>query len=191
MSVNEITGKGIELKLSTTTIGIKRGTKKKLDSLGSRKETYDDIIRKIIHDNRILRDEIDRCKPENIELKNRIVFRDFKRKNSSFSYRGILIHYSYNIPNKPLIGFSFDVHIKNLHELELTNVKSKYPPALKLYLYIYGKLLRQYIDPLFKVNTNRLLDLTWWNTQLDNLGFNQDTYRSDIEDKLIDFGVMP
>lgn len=38
----------IELKLSSTNISIKRGTKKLLDELGTRKDSYYDIIRRLI-----------------------------------------------------------------------------------------------------------------------------------------------
>lgn len=181
----------IELKLSNTTITIKRGIKKQLDDLGRRKESYNDIIRKLISDNKILINKLNKIKSNDTLPVNKLTLRDLKRKKSYFNYKGEIIRYSYNMPNRPLSGFIFDIHIDDYKKVELIKSDTNYPTIFYLYLLIVEKLLRQYIDPLFKINKKRLLDLVWWQNQLVNLGFDEETYQDDIENKLTEFGVMP
>lgn len=42
----------IELDQEPTTIWLKKGTKRLLDELGARRDTYDDIIRRLIRNKR-------------------------------------------------------------------------------------------------------------------------------------------
>ena len=46
------------LNLSKTTVTIKRGTKTLLDTLGTRQDSYDDIIRKLIKENKEFRNQL-------------------------------------------------------------------------------------------------------------------------------------
>ena len=62
----------IELKQTNTTIAIKRGTKVMLDNLGSRSDTYDEIIRKLIRAYSYQEEESSRKGYQISEPKNRI-----------------------------------------------------------------------------------------------------------------------
>lgn len=177
------------LNLSQTTITIKRGTKTLLDSLGTRQDSYDDIIRKLINENKEFRNELSKF-PEQL---NKITISNLKRKKSTFSFEDYKIFFEYNLPVKPLDGFYFDIQITKITKNEESSKEIFNDPIhfAKAYFEILGKLLKQHIDPLFKLNEKKILNLEWWKQKLHNLGFTKETYTRDIENKLIEFGVTP
>jgi hypothetical protein len=157
-----------------------------LDSLGTRQDSYDDIIRKLIKENKEFRKEFSKF-PEQL---NKITLLNLKRKKSAFNFNDYKIFFDYNLPQKPLDGFYFDIQItKNGESLKEMLDDPIY--FAKIYFKILEKLLRQHIDPLFKLNEKKILNLEWWKQKLSNLGFSTETYKRDIEDKLIEFGVTP
>jgi len=183
----------ITLKLRGTTIALKKGTKDLLDSLGSKKESYDEIIRKIIRENHDLNKTLEKLAPK--ESPNKLFISQLKRKSLSENINNKKIFFSYNVPKKPLKYFKFNIIYKKIitENIETKSVDN-YSTPLEMaedYLKIYEKLIKAEIDPLFKMDLRRKLDLNWWEQKIIFMGLSRDTYKSDIEEKLIHFGVLP
>lgn len=183
----------ITLKLRDTTIALKKGTKDLLDSLGSKKESYDEIIRKLIRENYDLNTTLEKLAPK--EPSNKLFISQLKRKSSSENIKNKKIFFSYNLPKKPLKYFRFNIiYSKIIIENIETKSVDDYAIPLEMaedYLKIYEKLLKAEIDPLFKMDLRRKLDLNWWKQKIISLGLSRDAYKSDVEEKLIHFGILP
>lgn len=178
----------VELRLSPTSITVKRGTKRLLDSLGSKRESYDEIIRRLVRENKQLRSQL----PEPV-VANRLKISSYKRKSLSQSFGDRKLFFEFTVPGKDLLDFRFDIHYTKVIGGESAAL-DRYAAPLEMakdYLSIIERLLKAYIDPLFRVDQRRLLDLDWWRQRLRGLGFSEETYRVDIEEKLIHMGVLP
>lgn len=178
------------LKLRQTTITVKYGTKRELDNLASRRDSYDDVIRKLIRENHELNEQLKGIKTN---FPNKMYFSSIKRKTNSINIGNKKIFFEHNIPKKPLSYFRFDITYKKIIISDTEVNLSTYGLPLEMaedYLLIYEKLLKSYIDPLFKLDKNRkLFDLDWWERKLKVVGLSYETFVSDIKEKLISFGV--
>ena len=56
---------------------------------------------------------------------------------------------------------------------------------------IIEKILKQHIDPLFKIDNKHMLDLEWWKRMFKNLGLSSMSFQEDIEFELTKMGIMP
>jgi hypothetical protein len=185
-----MTNESVELRLSNTNISLKRGTKKLLDELGTRKDSYDDIIRKLIKENQRLKSLVEQ---ESLNI-NKLKISKVETKETSITLPNWKIFFQHDIPQKPLGEFRFNIIYTKIltkkGEMPLTNFGDALHMA-ESYLRIYEKLVRTYIDPLFKISKRHVFDLEWWKRKLLNLGFSNKTYKEDIENKLIQLGVLP
>jgi len=191
----------IELKQSPTTIWIKKGTKNMLDSLGERKDTYDDIIRSLIKESENLKRQLELYKPKS-ENRIKISSKNLRKSRLAIN-KGEYIDFLYNMPKHPVDqDFRFKIHytkvVQNNKEIKVhkkTNIFDKSHKdnieMAKDYLKIVEKIIRQHIDPMFKIDNKRMLDLEWWKRMFKNLGLSNKAYEEDIEFELIKLGIMP
>lgn len=190
--INEsLSSPSIELKLRPTSITIKKGTKDLLDLLGTKNESYDDVIRRLVRELHDYEGQLKKLPAKNL---NKAYFSTLKRKSSSLPLDTKKIFFEHNIPQKPLDYFRFDIYYTKIVIENSETAIDRYANPLEMaedYLHIYEKLLKTYIDPLFKVDSRRLLSLEWWKQKIISLGLSIDTYESDIEEKLIHLGVLP
>jgi hypothetical protein len=187
--------KNISLKLRSTTITLKAGTKKELDALALKKESYDDVIRKLIRENYELNQQLKEFSKHIIKSPNKLYFSSIKTKNSSYNIGNKKIFFRFNIPKKPLEYFRFNITYEAIifNDIEIKNLYNYDKPLemMRDYLRIYENLIQSYIDPLFKIDQRKILDLAWWEEKFKSLGFSNDTFTSDIKEKLLNFGVLP
>ena len=188
----------IELELSTskTTISIQRGTKKILDDLGMRNESYDDIIRRILKEKNKLEEELQNLSKNQPQLLNKIRIKNLEIKEGTYAGEEYKIFYQYNLPQKPLNEFHFNIIIKKIikgrKEIKIKNLDEKEKKELaKTYLKLYAKLIKTYIDKLFRLQERQLFNLEWWKRKLLSTGLVEETYKKDIEEKLLELGVKP
>ncbi|MDP2749342.1 MAG: hypothetical protein Q8O89_00745 [Nanoarchaeota archaeon] len=187
----------IELKQYPTTILIKKGTKKMLDAFGERRDSYDDIVRKLMKENEQLKYALAGYR-ENKEVnnENRLKISHSNTRKSKFTLRQGYIDFTYDAPQMPLDkDFRFNITctkmVLNNKELKQNeNYDSKIEMA-KNHLRIIEKLIKLHIDPLFKINTKHIFDLDWWERMFNNLGLSKESYKCDIELELIKRGIMP
>lgn len=185
----------VELKQSPTTIWIKKGTKTLLDSLGERKDTYDDIIRALVKKVEALKKEKElnqQCVSENtLKISNK------NTRKSNFRFENGFIEYTYNVPQLPLSeDFSFNVYYARIvfkSNEQILNTK-EYKDSLgraKDYLRIIEQIIKQHIDPLFNIDEKHMFDFSWWERMFKNLGLPHESYKEDIEFGLIKLGFAP
>lgn len=182
----------INLKERNINVAIKADTKDALDKLGSRRDSYDDIIRKII---RVYYQKQD-LEEHN---KNLIKVTDaFKRKKATIGFGDVEIEYSFNIPRfKELSDYDFNIHyykvlVKDKEVSDIYDYSDSPEELAKDYLKIIERIIQLYIDPIFKIrrNNRNLLDLSWWERKFNSLGLSYDTFKKDVKDRLVHFGVV-
>ena len=185
----------IELNQEPTTIWIKKGTKRMLDEMGGRKDTYDDILRRLIEQS-----------GHGIEAKagNRILISKEKTQQSSLLLDDGRIDYVYTVPEKPIRPeFRFRIsYLKivykgkeyRLHENYREggkDTKASIGGLAKDYLRVVEQVIRTTVDSLFKIDGKRILDLEWWKRKLDILGLPAGIFEEDIKLELLKLGVHP
>jgi hypothetical protein len=184
----------VELKQSPTTIWLKKGTKNLLDSLGQRKDTYDDIIRALVRENQRLKKQLDSLEPA---PKNRLKISSQNIKKGRLQIeKGHYIEYVYNLPKLPFDdGFAFDVNytkvVCNFIEVPKYEKYSNAYEMAKDYLKIIEQIIKQNMDPLFKIELKMMLDLEWWKRMFKNLGLPENSFNEDIRQGLIKLGFAP
>lgn len=188
----------IELKQYPTTILVKKGTKKMLDAFGERRDSYDDILRKLMNENEQLKLALAGSqKNEEANGENRLKISHANIRKSKFILGNkSSIDFSYNVPQKPLDNdFRFNItYIKVEFNSKEFKPNENYGGKIEMadhYLRIIEQLIKQHIDHLFKINSKHLFDLDWWERMFKNLGLSRDAYKTDIEMELIKRGVMP
>lgn len=197
MKYNE---KTINLKERTVNVALKANTKKELDAIGAKKDSYDDIIRKLI------RKYYQKVATEINEDMNRIILRKKpKRKINSIKIDEIIIKYSFNIPQKnQLQEYEFNIKYENVRRNNKeTNIDYTQSPIEKIldYARIIEKIIQGHIDPLFKLERinfekydektfRSLFDLNWWERKFEIAGLSKNTFREDIKEKFIEFGAI-
>jgi predicted CopG family antitoxin len=191
----------IELKRRTINIALKADTKKELDKLSSsRRDSYDDIIRRLIRKHN---------QHANIEMntnQNKIILLNkLKRREGTIKIDEIKIKYSFNIPQKEgLSNYTFDIHyievLKNnkLVSKEYTQSSLK---RVQDYAKIIEKTIQTYIDPIFKLEKinfekydeetyRNIFNLDWWERKFKNAGLNYECFKQDIKEKFIKLGAV-
>lgn len=182
----------IKLKERIINVALKADTKKELDKIGSKRDSYDDVIRKLIH---IYYQQASKQLDED---RNRILLiKKLKRKESTISVNGVKVKYTHNIPsNEGLTNYTFDIECPKLFKKEnkLILIKQTNLAIGKILIYtkIIEKIIQTHIDPLFRLekNNRNRLNLTWWDRKLKNLGLSHDTFKRDIEEKFILLGAI-
>ncbi len=194
--------KTIELKQTPTTVWIKKGTKELLDSLGSRKDTYDDIIRRLVKENEAMKQALqdmqkDIGETENQVNRNRIKISRNKTRHSEFVVSNTeRIEYTYEQPPSPLDeDYRLDIiYTKVIFKNKALNRGEDYKDHIEMtkdYLRIVEHIIKLHIDPLFKIDEKHMFDLSWWKRMFENSGLSHTAYQSDIELALIKRGIVP
>jgi len=167
----------IELKQEPTTIWIKKGTKQMLDALGGRKDSYDDIIRRLIQQ---IHNQETTTRPDNyIQISND------QSTHSSIIIENKKIEFKYNIPKKPL-SESFKLSITETNIQEYTDKKE----MAEDYLRIIEKIIKQHLDPVFKIDKKHILDLDWWERMFTTVGLTKYSFEQDIQMELLKMGII-
>ena len=180
----------IELRRGSTTIGVKRDTKKLLDSVGIRGDSYDDIIRRLIREHGRYLALIKESPPF-----NKVRISSVNTKESVLLLDGEKLHYVFNVPaTSSNEDYRMDIFITKtvLASGEAFGPDQKRADSLhraKSYLRIVEQILQHYFDPLFRIDEKRVWDLSWWERKFNNLGLT--SYGTDIEEKLLQYGVFP
>ncbi len=182
----------INLKERRINVVLKYNTKKELDKLSfSRRDSYDDIIRRLIIEH------YQHSTNNHNGGMNKISFSSkLKRKTSSLELDGLKIDYSFNLPSKNgLENYTFDIRYKILSSNKLTPLKN-----ILIYVKLIEKIIQTYIDPLFKLEKihfannkeayKNILDLSWWERNFKNSGLSYETYKKDIKEKFIELGAV-
>ena len=178
-----------DLKHRKINIVLNASTKQELDELGSRRDSYDDIIRKLIRQYYL-------NQGKTTAPANYLKITEHKRKKAAISFGKVKISYSFNIPqNYQERGYFFDItYTKIVKDGEALNFNNKYAPPKEMalnYLKIVERIVQKYVDPLFRINkqNRNVFDLSWWQRKFNNLNLTDELFKRDIEDKLINFGV--
>lgn len=184
----------IEFKLGPTTIQIRRGTKQILDTLGQRRDSYDDIIKKLIKDSDELADLKE--KMEKTRPLNRISVTNADISSSILHIEGGSIEFSYF---RPVLPMDFDFRLR-INYSKIVYNKREYRPfddykdlkgMAEDYLRIIELIIRKHIDSNFRIDKKHLFDFDWWKRKLDNMGFPQLVFSEDIELELVKKGIVP
>ncbi len=176
----------VELQMQPTTLWIKKGTKDLLDEFGERKDTYDDIIKKLVTLARQYRE---------VATENRLTISDEKKRASVSVFGDSKIEYVYAVPPSQIpMEFQFRIaYTKVIYKGGERKLTEKYADAktmAKEYLNILADIIRAHVDPLFRIQEKHVLDLGWWKRKLHNLGLDR-AYEHDVEFELIKLGIHP
>lgn len=187
----------IELDQEPTTIWVKKGTKRMLDELGARRDTYDDIIQRLIGQSR--------HKESGIEAENRLIIGDERTQKSSILLDDCRIDYMYTVPQKPIRpDFRFRIsylkvirrgkeyrHHENYRNEGSKGMKASIGGLAKDYLRVVEQAIRTTVDQRFRIDEKRILDLDWWKRKLNIIGLPDTVFEEDIKLELIKLGVHP
>jgi len=186
----------IEFKLAPTTISIKRGTKKELDKIALRRDSYDDVIRRLIKIS-----ELYEKIPEKYtkDINRFMILNEEDRASTMLLDDEGMIEFCYKVPILPIrADFRFmitytKVVYKNkerkIYEIYRGKTEKDRREVAKDYLRIVEKVIRQTIDPLFVIIEKHILDLDWWERQFRNLGLPHGAFKADIEFELLKLGI--
>lgn len=187
----------IELDQEPTTIWLKKGTKRLLDELGARRDTYDDIIQRLIGQSR--------HKESGIEAENRLIIGDERTQKSSILLDNGRIDYVYTVPQKPIRpDFRFRISYlkvlrrgkeyrphENYRKEGSKDMKASIGELAKDYLRIVEQVIRTTVDQRFRIDEKRILDLDWWKRKLNIIGLPDTVFEEDIKLELLKLGVHP
>lgn len=176
----------VELQLQPTTLWVKKGTKDLLDEFGERKDTYDDIIKKLVTLAR---------QYQEVAAENRLTISDEKKRASVSLFGDSRIEYVYAVPPVPIPAeFRFRItYTKIVNKGVERKVSEQYADAktmAKEYLGILADIIKTHVDPLFRIQEKHIWDLAWWKRKLHNLGLDR-AYEHDVEFELIKLGIHP
>ncbi|MBU0629191.1 MAG: hypothetical protein KKC75_08445 [Nanoarchaeota archaeon] len=186
----------IDLRQKPTTIWIKKGTKDELDSLGSRKDTYDDIIKNILIQNSQLKQKMEQLEESMPKAKNILSVSENIRKEITLTLgKNTYAIFSY-IPPPKIIDESYRMNI-NLSYIQKAGKKIKpkeyykdNTQKLKDYLNAAESIIKANINPLFKIDNEKLLDIQEWKRLFKNNGLSEQTLKTDIKEEFIQAGLI-
>lgn len=186
----------IDLRQRPTTIWIKKGTKDELDSHGSRKDSYDEIIKKVLIENSQLKQKLEQLEESIPKAKNILSVRDNKREERTLTLdHNTYLCFSYSSPPK-IIDENYRMNI-NLNYIQKGGKKIKPKDffkdnvgKLKNYLRAVESLIKSRINPLFGIEDDKLLDIQEWKRLFKNNGISQKTLKYDIEEEFLKAGMI-
>lgn len=182
----------IDLRQKPTTIWIKKGTKDELDSYGKRKDSYDDIIKNILIENNQLKNKLEQL--ESLKPKNRLILRERKEASIEIKKNVRLIFTYNNVPKAIEDDYRMNIHITGIQKAgKIIKPKDYYKgkaERLKDYLKSIGAIIRSQINPLFKIEEDKLLDVQEWRRLFRNNGLSERALKSDIEEEFIKSGMI-
>ncbi|MBI5390273.1 hypothetical protein HZB02_02190 [Candidatus Woesearchaeota archaeon] len=198
----------LELKQMRTTLWIKKGTKKKLDEIGERKDTYDDILLKLLRENTALKQTVIQLETQRKTLTsdayivhkplNRLTLSEKNEKIATLlvpkGTTSLEFTFSYQVPTLPLspdYRFGITILSEKSGGKEVLDAGSRATEKAKTYMHMIEKIIRLHVNDLFILDEKHILDPDWWKRKLTNLGFSELTYEEDIEREWIKMGIIP
>lgn len=185
-----------DLRQKPTTIWIKKGTKDELDSYGSRKDTYDDIIKNLLIQNNQLKQKLEQLEQSIPRAKNIFRITENKRREITLTLeKNTYLVFSYTPPPK-IIDENYRM---NLNIIYIQKAGKKIKPSnyykdsikkLKHYLRAVEAIIKAQINPLFKIEEEKLLDIHEWGRLFKNNSLSERTLKNDIEDEFIKAGLI-
>jgi len=186
----------MDLRQQPTTIWVKKGTKDELDSYGARKDSYDDIIKKIVIENNQLKQRLEQLQSVIPEAKNRLAIREGGRKEMSLTLdKNSYLIFSF-IPPPSIIDedYRMGIHIayiqKDNKKIKPKDYYKEDVTKLKHYLRAAEAIIKSQINPLFKIEEERLLDIQEWKRLFRNNGLSENSLKNDIRDEFIKSGLI-
>ena len=154
-----------DLRQKPTTVWIKKGTKDELDSYGSRKDSYDDIIKKLLIENNQLSQRLEQLQQSMPEVRNILSITEDKRKEMTLALENnAFLVFSYSRP-PPIIDERYRINL-HLNYIQIGTKKIKprsyYKSSterLKHYLRSVEAIIKAQINPVFNIDEDRLLDI--------------------------------
>ncbi len=185
-----------DLRQKPTTIWIKKGTKDELDSYGSRKDTYDDIIKNLLIQNNQLKQKLEQLEQYIPRAKNIFKITENKRREITLTLEeNTYLVFSYNPPSK-IIDENYRMNINMSHiqqpgkKIRLLEYYKDKIKKLKHYLRAVEAIIKTQINPLFKIEEEKLLDIQEWRRLFKNNGLSERTLKNDVEDEFIKAGLI-
>ena len=112
-----------DLRQKPTTIWIKKGTKDELDSYGSRRDTYDDIIKNLLIQNSQLKQRIEQLQESMPKARNVISIQENRRNELTLT-----------LDKNLYLVFSYTLHPKIIDEnYRIFDVKKRAQLALEFF----------------------------------------------------------
>lgn len=175
-----------------TTITLKLGIKHRLDDLGRKNDTYEDIIIRLINDNARLKRENDHLSSllEKISVKNINLFEKYtlhRQFNSLGLSNDIYIKFSYDLPDVNLYGnHSFNLRIeeiiwKNSILQGIEELTDDMRSITKIHLWLISKIIIDEYDPWFDIPKKKnIIDPIYWKKVWKRVGLSMESYNMDI-----------
>ena len=149
-----------------------------MDSYGSRKDSYDDIIKKILIENNQLKQKLAQIEETLPKAKNILSVKEDIRQELQISKTAFI----YTPPPK----ITDETYRMNI------STDKKYKDSLeklKDYLKAVELIIKKHINPLFKIENP--LDLQEWRRLFKINGLSERTLKHDIEEEFIKSGIIP
>lgn len=186
-----------DLRQRPTTIWIKKGTKDELDSYGSRKDSYDDIIKNLLIQNSQLTQKLEQLEKSIPRAGNIIKITENKQREMTLTLdEETYLVFSYTPPQK-IIDENYRMSITLLciqKSGKKINPKQYYKSdaeRLKGHLRAVEAVIKAQINPLFKMTEERLLDIQEWKRSFKNNGLSERTLNTDVKEEFIKAGLIP
>lgn len=186
----------IDLRQKPTTIWVKKGTKDGLDSFGSRKDSYDDIINNILIQNSQLKQKLERLGESMPKARNMLSITENDRQEITLTLdKNTYIIFSY-IPPPRIIDENYRMNL-NLSYVQKAGKKIKpdeyykdNASKLKHYLRAVEAIIKSNINPLFKIESEKLFDIQEWKRLFKNNGLSEQALKADIREEFIKAGMI-
>jgi len=186
----------IDLRQKPTTIWIKKGTKDELDSHGSRKDSYDDIIKNLLIQNNQLKQKLEQLENSIPKAKNVLEIRENIQREMTLTLgKNTFLVFTYNSAPKIIdknyrMGINISCIQKGNKKIKPKNYYSSNTEKLKDYLKAVEAVIKTQINPLFKIEEKKLLDIQEWKRLLKNNGLSERTFNDDIKEEFIKSGLI-
>ena len=185
-----------------TTITLKLGTKQRLDELGGKNDTYEDIIIRLINENRNLRSEVDELLSllEKLDVKNRnlLEISTVNRHYNALPFtEGVHIRFSYDIPgvNRYQVR-SFNIRIEEVIRRDsiLKNIEELTDDSRSIALihfWLVFKIIRDEFDPMIEAPKRKnIIDPVFWANIWKKIGLSVESYNTDVLAIINDYQEM-
>ncbi len=175
-----------------TTITLKLGIKHKLDDLGRKNDTYENIIIRMFNENVRLKKENDHLSSilEMVDTKDRNIIEkiELHRQLNSLSFSNdIHIKFSYDLPNVDRYGnHSFNLRIeeiirKNSILQGMEELTDDMRSITKIHLWLISKIIIDEYDPFLDIPKKKnIIDPIYWKNVWKRTGLSMETYNTDI-----------
>jgi len=175
-----------------TTITLKLGVKHRLDDLGKKTDTYENIITRMINENESLKKENDHLmslvEKSNVNSRNIIEKHTSHRQYNSLPFtESIHIKFSYDLPDiNKYENHSFNLRIeeiiwRNSIYNDIEGITKDRKLITKVNLWLISKLLIDEYDPFLEIPKKKnIIDPVFWKSIWKRIGLSMESYNIDI-----------